>query len=645
MKRRDFIKVTAASALASSGCASLLLNGCGGPTYKDTDRNLIVLALDGLDSKLLERFLSDGRLPNFAKLIETSGIQTIETITPAESVTAWISLATGLRPDENGAFTSVGRYPADYSLYKLPIKHKRRSGWLSWGKELYESTNVVKAPAFWETAARSGIRTVALRVPYDVPPPEVPGSFFLGGPGVPDATLGDGRYHYLSTNSKEVYREDTLLGGFAGVLEVTGKNGRGILYGPPGPGSAPVELPFEFVKQNAQTVDIIINGVRTSLSTQVVSGWISLTFSVGGDSIRASATFYLISVEPEVRIYVSPLNFYPNGNAYRLSYPEDYALELSEKYGLYHTAGRTFDTLALADGATLKNVFGENWLRVNNERRKQLIEVLSDFPWSLFFHFDDSIEQIQHIFYRYAGADPGDPSIFLAYGDLLQKAYELADEKLGDVLKKASQINADVIVLSAYGCSGVEYWVDLNAWLLENGYITLHGKPEELHSTFAQNDERYFGRAFEGMDWSKTRAYSCGPGFLYINRAQREGQGIVKKSCGLRDEIASRLIDFKHNGKKVCASVESGEKAFPGLPDNVRPDIAVSLNPGYQVAGACRLGLTGPLIIVKNDTFWSGGHATVDAALVPGLFLSTANLGKPPSVTQVAGAILNYLDL
>jgi predicted AlkP superfamily phosphohydrolase/phosphomutase len=645
MKRRDFIKVSAAGALASSGCASLLLDACGGPTYKDTDRRLIILALDGLDSKVLERFISDGRLPNFAKLIGKSGIQTVETTTPAESATAWVSLATGLRPDESGAFASIGRHPADYSLYNLPIVHKRRSGWLPWGRELYESTNVVKVPAFWETAARSGIRTVALRVPYDVPPPEVPGSSFLGGPGLPDATLGDGRYHYLSTNSKEVFRNDTLLGGFAGVLEVIGKNGRGTLYGPPGSDGTPAELPFEFIKQNAQTVDIIINGVRTSLSTQIVSGWIPATFSIGGDRVRTSATFYLISAEPEIRIYVSPLNFLPDDGAYRLSYPGDFASELSENYGPYHAAGRAFDTVGLADGATLKNVFGENWLRINEERSKQLLGVLSNLPWNLFFHFDDSIEQIQHIFYKYAEADPGDPSVFLAYGDLLHKAYELTDKTLGDIINRASQINADVIVLSAYGCSGVDYWVNLNAWLRENGYLTTRGKPKELRPTFAQNDERYFGRAFEGVDWSKTRAYSCGPGFLYINRNDREGKGTVKKTPSLVDEIASKLTDFRHGSNKVCADVEPGEKVFPELAEATRPDLVVSLEPGYQTSGACRLGLTGPSIITKNDTFWIGGHTTANPALIPGLFLSTADLGKPKTVTEIAGVILSYFDI
>lgn len=645
MKRRDFIKATAAGVLASSGCASLLLDSCGGPTYKDTDRKLIILALDGLDSKVLEHFISDGRLPNFAKLIGTSGIQTVETTTPAESVTAWVSLATGLRPDENGAFASIGRYPADYSLYNLPITHKRRSGWLPWNRELYESTNAVKSPAFWETAARSGIRTVALRVPYNVPPPEVHGSSFLGGPGIPDATLSDGRYHYLSTNSKEVYREDTLLGGFAGVLEVSGKKGRGVLYGPPGPNGTLAELPFEFIKQNAQTVDIIINGLRTSLATQIVSSWIPVAFSVGGDRVRASATFYLITVEPEIRIYVSPLNFNPDDGDYCLSYPGDFASELSEDYGQYHTAGRAFDTIGLTDGATPKNVFGENWLRINDERRKQLLQSLTNLPWNMFFHFDDSIEQIQHIFYKYAEADPADPSVFLAYGDLLHKAYELADKTLGDVLNRASQINADVVVLSAHGCSGVDYWVNLNAWLRENGYLTTRGKPKELRPTFAQNDERYFGRAFEGINWSKTRAYSCGPGFLYINRNDREGEGAVKKTRSLVDEVASKLTDFKHGGNKVCTDVEPGEKVFPELADVTRPDLVVSLEPGYQVAGACRLGITGPSVVVKNDTLWTGGHATVNPALVPGLFLSTADLGKPKTVTQIPGVVLGYFDI
>lgn len=645
MKRRDFIRATAAGALASSGGASLLLNACGGPTYKETDRKLVVLAFDGLDPTTLERFMTNGRLPNFAELVAKSGMQRLETTNPAESSTAWVSLSTGLPPDDHGAFASVARKPEDYSLYRLPIEHRRGSWWPPWDGAAYESTNAVKAPAFWEKSALSGIRTVALRVPYAVPPPDVPGSFYLGGPGVPDATLGGGRYHFLSTNSKEAYRDDALLGGFAGVLELTEKDGRGTLFGPPGAGGEPAELPFEFVVQNPQVVDVLINGARTSLTSGVVSDLIPITFSVGRDEVRASASFYLISTEPEVRIYVSPMNFYPDEDVYRMSRPGDWASELLEKYQPYRTAGRALDTLGLVDGAMLKNVFGENFLRIFAERRKQLVGALADYSWNLFFHFDDSIEQIQHVFYRYAEADPRDPGVFLAYGDLLHKAYELADEVLGDVLDRAAQANADVVVLSAYGCSQVGSWFDPNAWLQENGYLTLYKDPKDLRPVFAYDDPRYFGRAFDGVDWPKTRAYSCGPGFIYLNQRGREGQGVIEDGDALKDEIAKRLTDAKHEGKRICAAVEPGEKVFPALTDETRPDMIVSLEPGYQVAGASRLGLTGPSVIAANDTFWTGGHATVNPSTVPAVFLAPPGLGKPKKVTDLASVILNYFGL
>ena len=71
----------------------------------------------------------------------------------------------------------------------------------------------------------------------------------------------------------------------------------------------------------------------------------------------------------------------------------------------------------------------------------------------------------------------------------------------------------------------------------------------------------------------------------------------------------------------------------------------MSLEPGFQVAGASRLGLTGRSVIAENDTFWTGGHSTVDPSAVPGVFLPTSDLGKPSKVTDAASAILNYFDL
>ena len=70
--------------------------------------------------------------------------------------------------------------------------------------------------------------------------------------------------------------------------------------------------------------------------------------------------------------------------------------------------------------------------------------------------------------------------------------------------------------------------MDLNAWLLQNGYLAL--KPG------ATGDGRYL----KDIDWSRTRAYTFGLAGIYINEKGREAQGIVDPAPSRRAQARAR---------------------------------------------------------------------------------------------------------
>ena len=88
--------------LAAAGCGD---DGSGG-------KRVIVLGIDGLDHGLLERFMAEGRLPNFARLAREGDFAPLQTTMPPLSPVAWSTFITGLDPGGHGIFDFVHRDPA-----------------------------------------------------------------------------------------------------------------------------------------------------------------------------------------------------------------------------------------------------------------------------------------------------------------------------------------------------------------------------------------------------------------------------------------------------------------------------------------------------------------------------------------------------
>ena len=98
-----------------------------------------------------------------------------------------------------------------------------------------------------------------------------------------------------------------------------------------------------------------------------------------------------------------------------------------------------------------------------------------------------------------------------------------------------------IMIVSDHGFHAWRKAVNLNTWLVEQGYMVLQGqtKDKKLDDLFGG------GEFFESVDWSKTKAYSMGLGQIYFNLRGREGQGIVSpgaESSALADEIKSKLL-------------------------------------------------------------------------------------------------------
>jgi len=75
-------------------------------------RKLLILGIDGMDPQLLQRFMDQEKMPNFAALAARGSFLPLQTSIPPQSPVAWANLITGMNPGSHGIFDFIHRDPA-----------------------------------------------------------------------------------------------------------------------------------------------------------------------------------------------------------------------------------------------------------------------------------------------------------------------------------------------------------------------------------------------------------------------------------------------------------------------------------------------------------------------------------------------------
>lgn len=148
----------------------------GQKAYKKSliDR-LVIVGLDGMDPVLAEKFMAEGKLPNFSELRKTGCYAPLETTIPSISPVAWSSFMTGCHPAKHNIFDFLSRDPKTY----LPELSSARIGKpkkvLSLGKyniplSKPEIRGMRKSVPFWKILGENGVFSTILRIPITFPP-------------------------------------------------------------------------------------------------------------------------------------------------------------------------------------------------------------------------------------------------------------------------------------------------------------------------------------------------------------------------------------------------------------------------------------------------------------------------------------------
>jgi predicted AlkP superfamily phosphohydrolase/phosphomutase len=665
--------------------AALLTYSCGPKTttaLRRTKERVVVMGFDGMDPTLARRFMDEGKLPNLKKLSERGVFRKLETTQPSESPVAWASFATGVNPGKHNIYDFLVR---DFDTY-LPdfAMIKKEPPEFLWGTFPTKAPKIISTrggTSFWIHAGQSGVKATVLTVPVTFPPEEIEHGEMLGGLPLPDLRGTLGTFFYWATDLNSFEEGNTEFGGFLKRLLFDGGVAQTVMKGPENPvvkqeerelrekkragklsereserldkigGEKDINLPMNVRwNENDGKAEIEIQGHKIALKSGEWSDWVPLTFKVNFlISLKGMTQFYVIRADSELRVYASPINFDPREtNPVPISKPDGFAKQIAAQVGVYRTLGWAESAdKPLNEGRLDEAAFLYDSEKAMDDREKVIFKNLERTDWDLFVAAIETTDRVSHMMFRLI--DPKHPmydkELAEKYGDSIEKVYRRADDMVGRMIAKLPPETV-FIVMSDHGFHSYRRSVNINTWLVQNGYLSFQGQESEkkgLADLFGH------GKFFEGVDWSKTKAYAVGLGQIYFNLRGREGQGIVSPGAeytALQDEIAAKLVQVTDpdDGARVMAAVYKRDDMYKGEYLKNAPDLQVGFNDGYRVGWQDTLGGIGKVVVENNNRKWSGDHCATATEISGGVFFSNRKIStETPNIVDLSPTVLKLL--
>ncbi len=584
-----------------------------------TDKKVVLVGLDGLSPRLLQKFLDKGLLPNFRKLKEKGIFKTLGTTTPPISPVAWSSFITGCNPGRHNIFDFLTRDPKTYMPILASAEVEESVRTLSLGKyriPLSKPKIIAyrQGKTLWGELGRYGIPGVVIRVPITFPPDNFNGRI-LSSMGVPDLRGTQGTFSFYSSKGAE--GENT--GGERFSVRVLNNKVKGVIRGPDNTllkKPEPLTVPFAVNLNGGDgRATLSLQGAEIPLQVGKYSDWVTVIFKMGlGMKVQGICRFYLKSMDPDFELYVSPINIDPEKPALPIAHPMIYSLYLSKVNGRYATLGLAEDTWALNEGALDDTAFLDQCYLNHEEREKMLFHEIKKFKRGFLCCVFDTTDRIQHMFWR--DMDPahpmhrngGEPD-FTVFEDL----YKRMDDLIGRVMEKLDD-DTLFMVISDHGFSSFRRGVNLNTWLYRNGFLALKEGAGD------RSDQ-----LFKSVDWSRTRAYALGLSGIFINQQGRERHGIVEAGMEtekVKSEIIEKLKPLmdEEKGQKAIADVMKREAIYSGPSTENAPDLIIGYSEGYRASWDSVMGGVPSEVIEDNLKAWSGDHSQ-HPDQIPGVFL------------------------
>ncbi len=616
-----------------------------GKRPKSKVKRLIIVGLDGQEPKLTDRYMAEGKLPNFQKLADSGCYHRLRSTFPSISPVAWSSFSTGTHPAKHNIFDFLDR---DLKSY-LPMLSSTRIGrverFLKLGRYRIplhkpEMRLMRKSKPFWTLLGERFIWSTVLRVPITFPPDNFYGAE-LSAMCVPDLLGTQGTFLLYTTRpASEKFKE----GGVRIPLKAEGNRFETTLEGPPNSfleGEPPMALPLVLeIDPTAKRARVEVGEEAADLELMKLSDWMKLSFRAApGVTVSGICRMMVTEMDDHTSLYITPISLDPENPAMPVSHPSYYSTYLAKKIGPFTTLGLAEDTWALNEGVIDNTTFLKQTYDIDDEREAMFFAALDRLDSGTLTCVFDATDRVQHMFWRYI--EEGHPAARgdedSEHKDTIEKLYLRNDALLGRIQAKMRKGDM-LMVISDHGFASFRRGINLNSWFLAEGYLTLKdgcdGSSEWLRD----------------VDWSKTRAYALGLAGIYLNVEGRESEGIVspgEEAEALKAEIMGKLEKLMDDEKSTVGINEAFDTArlYTGPYLGNAPDLLIGYNDGYRTSWDCATGVVSGPVFEDNVKAWSGDHC-IDPRLVPGVFFCNQEIDDDdPALIDIAPTALRLFGL
>jgi predicted AlkP superfamily phosphohydrolase/phosphomutase len=234
------------------------------------------------------------------------------------------------------------------------------------------------------------------------------------------------------------------------------------------------------------------------------------------------------------------------------------------------------------------------------------------------FKYLDSNRQWDHFYFIITGTDRLHHFLFDAYKDSQSPFhqgfldyYRQLDHVIGEITDEMESRGIPFIILSDHGFTEIKHEVYISQYLQKWGYLRIEeANPKNLKRMGSQS-----------------RVFALDPSRLYIHLAGKYAGGRVKKDQyqPLREEIKTRFLALKIDGKPVIKAIYFKEDIYHGPFTDKAPDMVLLSHEGFDLkSGVTKNTLYGnthftgmhsqdnALLIDSRDLSWSHGANIID---------------------------------
>ena len=553
-------------------------------------KKVLMIGMDGADPMLIKRFISEGKLPNFKKLVEMGahtedlGMQgVLPTITPPN----WASLATGAYPNTHG-ITCFWNHELGKPLDELEY------GW---------DSNLCKAEYIWDAFEKAGKKSILMNYPTSWPP-TTKNSIVIDGTSIFTNLRGytDYEKYFTCEEGDFAIEEEPHVVDTSGTdcrveTEVTTQQAKikpldGFGYSAPGliteEGGSEEEADaakcdkvrtpirpatgWKHAPAGAKECVLPVNGGQTRrfgllllaldgktydtfriyaskndekpLGEAQVGGWsdfIHDTYNMNGENRPVAYKIKVTNMEEDG----SKMHFYYSfaqdikGDKY--FYPKEICSDLFENVGPMLQPSNYDRHNVIADNIVIESM--ADYYQWHEQALKYLLD---NKEWDLLYSHMHGIDMLAHYYLDY-NLEQVTPD-YKRYQELTTKIYQISDHYLGTLLERVGE-DVAIIVVSDHaaitpGMKVSECPLIGDMWGMNVGVMSEMGytKLKEVDGGLE-------------IDWSQTRAVAQRAMYIYVNLKGRDPQGIVEEKDydALVTQIITDLYAYRDpkSGKRV----------------------------------------------------------------------------------------------